>query len=233
VAAGLLAVAQGNAQTAATYHDRADRALQNFLTKFWNGGQQYLRRNYPDTGPLTGYWTYANGWDALLDGVERTGGQQYYGLIESFYLGQNERGWFAGYYDDECWMTLALLRAYDLTADSKYLNQAIALYADVETGWDTSCCGASPGGVWWDKAHTQKATAANAGAALAGARLYARTGNTSYLAFARQVYSFWYDNMGRSDHVSSGRPLLAGRQRGLVAVHLQRRPDARRRRGTF
>jgi predicted alpha-1,6-mannanase (GH76 family) len=131
----------------------------------------------------------------LLDGVERTGGAQYAGLIESFYLGQNSRGWTNDYYDDECWMTLALIRAYDLTTNIVYLNQAQALYADVQGGWDNTCCGSPVGGLWWDKAHTQKATAANAGAALAGAKLYQRTTNIAYLTFAQQVYSFWWANM--------------------------------------
>jgi hypothetical protein len=75
------------------------------------------------------------------------------------------------------------------------LDQAQALYADVQTGWDTTCCGPNVGGVWWNKAHTQKATAANAGAALAGARLFLRTTNSAYLDFAQQVYSFWFTNM--------------------------------------
>jgi predicted alpha-1,6-mannanase (GH76 family) len=185
----------GFAQTAATYHARADQALQSFLLKFWDGGQQYLSQNYPSSNSLTGYWTFAQGWDALLDGVERTGGRQYLGLIESFYLGQNQRGWYSGYYDDECWMTLALMRAYDLTTNLTYLNEAQAIYADIEGGWDNTCCGPAVGGLWWDKAHTQKATAANAGAALAGARLYERTGNAAYLSFAQQVYSFWFTNM--------------------------------------
>ncbi|HTL16060.1 MAG TPA: glycoside hydrolase family 76 protein [Patescibacteria group bacterium] len=183
------------AQTAAIYHARADQALQSFLLKFWNGGQQYLRNSFPDNGTLTGYWTYANGWDAVMDGVERSGGEQYWGLIESFYLGQDERGWFSAYYDDECWMGLALMRAYDLTHDLKYLAQAQNLYGDVMAGWDSTCCGPQKGGVWWDRAHTQKATAANAGAALLGARLYERTANPTYLQFAEQVYSFWYSNM--------------------------------------
>jgi len=182
-------------QAVATYHDRADRALQSFMLKFWRGDQQYVRQQFPDNGALTGYWTYANAWDAVLDGVERTGGEQYVGLIETFYLGQDERGWWAGYYDDECWMTLALMRAYDLTGNAKYLTQAQALYGDIMGGWDTTCCGAIKGGVWWDRGHTQKATAANAGAALAGARLYERTGVSSYLNFSQQVYSFWYSNM--------------------------------------
>lgn len=188
-------VQTGQGQSAATYHARADQALQSFLLKFWNGGQQYLRNRYPSDGSLTGYWTYANGWDALLDGVERTGGAQYAGLIESFYLGQNSRGWTNDYYDDECWMTLALVRAYDLTTNSVYLNQAQALFADVQGGWDTTCCGPNPGGVWWNKPHTQKATAANAGAALAGTRLYQRTTNVAYLNFAQQVYWYWWSNM--------------------------------------
>ena len=183
------------AQSAAEYHRRADAALQSFLLRFWNGGQQYLQQQFPANGSLTAYWTYAQGWDALADGVERTSGLQYRGLLDSFYAGQDARGWFSGYYDDECWMTLVLTRAYDLTADPKYLNQAQTIYADVMAGWDTSCCGTPTGGVWWDKAHTQKATAANGGAALAGARLYQRTGNATYLSFAQQVYSYWYANM--------------------------------------
>jgi predicted alpha-1,6-mannanase (GH76 family) len=186
------------AQTAAEYHRRADLALQSFLLRFWNAGSQYLQQQYPANGSLTAYWTFAQGWDALADGVERTSGLQYYGLLDSLYYGQDAKGWSSSYYDDECWMTLVLTRGYDLTADPKYLTQAQAIYADIMAAWDTTCCGTPTGGVWWDKAHTQKATAANAGAALAGARLYQRTGNASYLSYAQQVYSYWFANMVNS-----------------------------------
>jgi predicted alpha-1,6-mannanase (GH76 family) len=190
------------------FHQRADTALQSFLLKFWDGPNQYLRHRYPSDGSLTGYWTYANGWDAVLDGVERSGKSQYYGLIETFYLGQNQRGWGADYYDDLCWMTDTLLRSYDLTGDVKYLNQAKSIFANVQAAWDVTCCGSTPGGVWWDKAHTQKATASNAGAALAASRLYRRTGSASYLTFARQVFSYWSAQMVNSstgqvcDHIN-------------------------------
>lgn len=187
-----------HAQVPADSHSQADQALQSYLLKFWSGSRQYLRNLFPSDGTLTGYWTYANGWDAVMDGVERTSGLRYSGWIETFFLGQDQRGWYANYYDDECWMTLALLRAHDLTGDSKYLVQAQVLYADIMNGWDTNCCGVVSGGLWWDKAHTQKATAANAGAALAGARLYRRTSNATYLNFAQQVYSFWYANMANA-----------------------------------
>src|SRR4051812_12776901 len=75
----LLSASGVRAQTVATYHDRADKALQSFLLKFWDGSNQYLRHRYPADGTLTGYWTYANGWDAVMDGVERTGKLQYLG----------------------------------------------------------------------------------------------------------------------------------------------------------
>ncbi|HUS37267.1 MAG TPA: glycoside hydrolase family 76 protein [Verrucomicrobiae bacterium] len=182
-------------QTPANYHQRADEALESFLLKFWDGPNQYLRHRYPSDGALTGYWTFANGWAALVDGVERSGKSQYYGLIDTFYDGQNQRGWGSDYYDDLCWMIDSLLRSYDLTGDSKYLNQAKSIFANVQAAWDVSCCGSVRGGVWWDKAHTQKATASNAGAALAAARLYRRTGAAAYLTFARQVFSFWSTQM--------------------------------------
>jgi hypothetical protein len=82
-----------------------------------------------------------------------------------------------------------------LTGDVKYLNQAKVLYADIMGGWDTSCCGSVPGGMWWDKTHTQKAAPSNSGAALAGARLFQRTGTAAYLTFAEQVYWYWHSNM--------------------------------------
>src|SRR5690349_20030863 len=58
--------------------------------------------------------------------------------------------------------------------------------------WDTTCCGSTPGGDWWDTAHTQKATAANAGPVIAAALLYQLTGCTRCLSFAQEVYNFWW-----------------------------------------
>ncbi|EPX56895.1 Serine O-acetyltransferase [Cystobacter fuscus DSM 2262] len=191
----LLWAPSASAQSAADYHARADKALQSYLLKFWKADAQYLHASYPSNGSTTGYWTYANGLDAVLDGVERTNKQQYLGLIETFYLGQEQRGWFVDYYDDEAWMSLALIRAYDLTGDAKYLNKAKELYADIRNAWDTTCCGTTRGGIWWNRAHTQKATASNAGPVIAGVRLYRRTGDASYLSFAQQVYDYWFNNM--------------------------------------
>ena len=188
-------LATSNLSAQSLYNDRADAAVQSFLLKFWSGSDQYLRHQYPSDGQLTGYWTYANGWNSVLDSIERTGRTRYNGWIEGFYIGQNERGWASDYYDDECWMCMALIHAYDLASDSKYLSRAETIFTEVQNAWDTTCCGTTPGGVWWDRAHSQKATASNAGAAFVAARLYRRTGNAAYLTFARQVYAYWFAQM--------------------------------------
>lgn len=190
-------------------HQHADTALAALLTGFWSGPEQYLTATSPSSGALTGYWTYAQAFDALLDGVERTGGERYQGLIRSFYDGRGARGWLVDYYDDETWMTLALMRAFDLTGDPEYLERAKTLFADIMAAWDTTCCGDYPGGIWWNKQHTQKATASNAGPVIAGVRLSERTNDASYLEFARKAYAFWMTNMVNPqnyaiyDHLSS------------------------------
>jgi predicted alpha-1,6-mannanase (GH76 family) len=166
------------------------------LLRYWSPSAKYLLANAPSPdGAVTGYWTFAQALDAVLDGVERTNGARYGGWIEGLYLAQDARGWSRDYYDDENWMALALLRGYSRNHDSKYLNRAKSLYSDIEAAWDTTCCGAHPGGLWWDRPHTQKATAANAGAVITGVRLAAISGDASYLAFAKQVYAFWRANM--------------------------------------
>ncbi len=173
---------------AATAHARADASLERMITGFWNETSQYFDATEPANGRLTGYWTFAQAFDAVLDGVERTTGRKYFTYIETLYAAQNARGWSSPYYDDESWMVLALLRAFDMTAERAYLDRALTLYQDIAAAWDSTSV--APGGIWWNRTHTQKATASNAGPVIAGARLTARTGDAAHLAFARKVYDF-------------------------------------------
>lgn len=93
-------------------------------------------------------------------------------------------------------MALALIRAFDVTGKQAYLTRAESLFTDImTTADDTSCCGAVKGGLWWDRPHTQKATASNAGAVVTAVRLYQHTNQAPYLAFAKRVWKFWDDNM--------------------------------------
>jgi predicted alpha-1,6-mannanase (GH76 family) len=185
-----------DAAAALQAHADADDAVEAMLLAFFDPGQKYLDATRGTT-TLTGYWTYQQAWDAVLDAVERHqgSGTRFTGTLRTFYETQNAIGWSRDYYDDENWATLALIRAYDLTGDATYLVEAKTLYADIMAAWDTTCCGTTAGGLWWDRAHTQKATAANAGAVVSGARLYERTNDAQYLTFAQQAFTFWAANM--------------------------------------
>jgi len=66
---------------------------------------------------------------------------------------------------------------------------------DIMGGWDTQCCGEFPGGIWWDKVHSEKATASNGGPIVLAARLYQATLNITYLQFAEEVYAYWWQEM--------------------------------------
>src|SRR5688572_22255083 len=79
-------------------HERADRALDALLLGFWNEEERYLNETAPANGNVTGYWTYAQAFDALLDGVERTQGERYVEHVRSFYDGRAERGWLVDYF---------------------------------------------------------------------------------------------------------------------------------------
>ncbi len=187
-------VAGDTSITDATWHARADAATASLLLHFWRGSDSYLTAtNARDSDAQ--YWNFAETFESLLDTVERNHGARFAGWPAALAAAQRSRGFSRNWYDDENWMTLALLRAYDLTGDESLLDEAKTLYADIEAGWDTSCCGSAPGGIWWDRAHTQKATAANAGPVIAGVRLAARTGDTSTLAFAQKVYAYWRAHM--------------------------------------
>lgn len=53
------------------------------------------------------------------------------------------------YYDDNAWMVLTFLEAYDLTRDGRYLDRAKAAMAFVLSGEDDTL----GGGIWWHEKH--------------------------------------------------------------------------------
>ncbi|MEK7952961.1 glycoside hydrolase family 76 protein [Luteolibacter soli] len=73
------------------------------------------------------------------------------------------------YYDDNAWMVLTFLEAYELTGESRYLKRAEETLKFVTSGWDEEL----GGGIWWHEAHKGdgKNTCVNGPAALGCFRL--------------------------------------------------------------
>lgn len=68
------------------------------------------------------------------------------------------------YYDDNAWMVITYLEAYELTGESRYLKRAGETLDFVMSGWDDE----AGGGIWWHERHMDgsKNTCSNAPAAV-------------------------------------------------------------------
>ena len=98
----------------------------------------------------------------------------------------------APFFDDNEWIGLDLVRAYDLLGDQRYLRQAAAVFRFVASGWDRNATNACPGGIFWtrDPANTDRNAVSTANGALLGAELYLRTGLRSDLHWAQAMYAW-------------------------------------------
>ena len=166
---------------------RANLAAARLVSRFWDRERDTMRATFPGDGHDAGYWIYAQAFDAVLDAAKRPDGKRFEPEVARFYDAQARRGFRRDFFDDETWMALALVRAHDLTGERRYLAEAKSLVDDVMAhGWVRG------DGVWWDRKHTQHATASNFGPVIAGVRLAARTHDARYLDFAERVYAHWY-----------------------------------------
>lgn len=108
------------------------------------------------------------------------------------YAGRYEtRGRAASWFDDNGWVGLAFVDAYDQTGDPRFLADAQrALDYILRAGWDRR-----RGGIWWNDAHSFKSGEAVVTAALLAVRLHAETGNDRYLAAARRIVDWTNANL--------------------------------------
>ena len=182
----------GGAATVYTYDwDKiADTSTSALVSAYWNAGGQYFVANNQGNSTFN-YWPQAHALDVLVDAYMRTQSSVYTGLMDQWFTGvplKNGGSFLGQYYDDEGWNALAMLRAYDVTKDTKWSDAAKAVWADIQTGWNDTM----GGGIAWQKQQLYyKNTPANGPACILAARLYERFGNPADLAWAQKIYSWW------------------------------------------
>lgn len=95
------------------------------------------------------------------------------------------------YYDDNAWVGLDLVHAYQLTSDALYLTMAQDELDFAVSGWDTSTTDGCPGGIYWeDVADSQRNTTANGANAELALELASFTGDPSDLTWATRIYGW-------------------------------------------
>jgi predicted alpha-1,6-mannanase (GH76 family) len=166
----------------------ADSSTLSLNQRFWNGAKYYNNASPSDN--QFGYWPQAHALDVLVDGYLRTNSSIYTGYMNDWKVGvkiKNGNTYLNEFYDDMQWIALAMLRTYDATQDTQWLNESIALWNDIITGWNTN----QGGGIAWRKSQLDyKNTPANAPACILSARLYKQTNEAKYLTWAQQIYNW-------------------------------------------
>ncbi|MGH9159149.1 MAG: glycoside hydrolase family 76 protein [Vicinamibacteraceae bacterium] len=151
----------------------------------------------PATGlwESTGWWNGANVLEVTINYSARTGSTRYLDVLANTFERHSAGHFLNDFYDDEGWWALAWIKAYDLTGEVRYLEMAKTIFADITTGWDTTC----GGGVWWSKARTYKNAIPNELFLTVAARLHQRTpgdeGPGSYLEWAERTWA-WFEASG-------------------------------------
>jgi uncharacterized protein YyaL (SSP411 family) len=91
------------------------------------------------------------------------------------------------FYDDNQWIAIACLDAYNRTRQQHYLDIAEIIYRFMMTGYDT----VSGGGLYWKEGDkTTKNTCSNGPGILVALQLYKITGNKNYLDTALALYKW-------------------------------------------
>ncbi|HEY6277486.1 MAG TPA: glycoside hydrolase family 76 protein [Streptosporangiaceae bacterium] len=105
-----------------------------------------LNAQYSGAYLRTHLWQGANAIRATIDYMQATGSRAYLGDLTATYRAHHFTDGFLGpYYDDESWWALTWIRAYQLTRNPAYLQQAKSVFAAITRGWTPSC----GGGLLW------------------------------------------------------------------------------------
>lgn len=164
------------------YQKRAFEVMEYIQKHFWDSKQDLYKEKSTEDG-LAFLWPAGVMFSALVGACrydKRFSSimRKYFEGLEGYWDGNAKvpgyepvktSGGNDKYYDDNAWMVITYLEAYELTKDSRYIKKAAETLKFVISGWDEEL----GGGIWWHVAHKGggKNTCVNAPAAVGCLRL--------------------------------------------------------------
>ncbi|WP_287455346.1 glycoside hydrolase family 76 protein [Leptolyngbya sp. UWPOB_LEPTO1] len=149
----------------------------------------------------TGLWDSANWWnaanalEATIEYSRLTDSLTYRGnIFNTFYQKPRYANFINPWFrDDDGWWAIAWIRAYDLTGEKRYLDQAKLIFWDMTKGWDNVC----GGGLYWHKRELNYKNAITNGLLLSvAAKLNLREPEDKrYLEWSQKIWK-WYQQSG-------------------------------------
>jgi hypothetical protein len=194
---------------------RANAALNRHF-----GTRHGLFNKHPDRQGYAGVWAAAQAIEGNLALARLPGGSVSKARIKAlfrslrFYWDGNAtpRGYDSGvrpplgpgghkFYDDNNWVGLAMVQAFDLIHDPSLLGRAEQIFELEKYGWDTNTGHPYPGGVFWTQSpkNNDRNTVSTAGAAQLGLQLYIRTGQMDDLSWAITMHDWVNRNLRAPD----------------------------------
>ena len=170
----------------------ADGMAQALVDNFWGASfeerpdRYFFNKASQQSDMGTGdYWPQAHAIDVITDAYLRTKDQKYYRMFDLWRQGMprfnfdarqgRRKGdpWWNAYVDDMEWHCLALIRIYEATDETIYLNKARQLYADwIWPQWGPEDEAPWYGGITWKTdVSKSKNACSNGPAAIIAARL--------------------------------------------------------------
>ncbi|MEP0918191.1 carbohydrate-binding protein [Leptolyngbya sp. DQ-M1] len=141
------------------------------------------------------WWNAANALEATIEYSRLTDSLTYRGnIFNTFYQKPRYANFINPWFrDDDGWWAIAWIRAYDLTGEQKYLDQAKFIFWDMTKGWDNVC----NGGLYWHKRELNYKNAITNGLLLSvAAKLNLREPNDKrYLEWSQKIWN-WYQQSG-------------------------------------
>jgi rhamnogalacturonyl hydrolase YesR len=95
------------------------------------------------------------------------------------------------YYDDNAWMVITFVEAYEVTRDGKYLRRAIDVLRYVLSGWDDKL----GGGIYWREDRKGKNTCSNGPSAVAALAVARHTDGAANVDWARKIVDWTRRNL--------------------------------------
>ena len=171
----------------------ADGMVGSLIQNYWGASfketpdRYYFNRKSQQADLGTGeWWPQAHAIDVITDAYLRTGKKMYYDIYDLWFQGMprynfgarqggREKGdlWWNPFVDDMEWHCIALIRIYEATKETRYLNKAREIYGDwIWSQWSPEDEEPWHGGITWKTdVRRSKNACSNGPAAIIAARL--------------------------------------------------------------
>jgi uncharacterized protein YyaL (SSP411 family) len=200
----------------AGYREKAEAQTAFIQDHFWDPQAKMYRDAFPPKPgglPFTTMWPNGVEWTVLVSATKydpaqyrpflyafREGMAKYWdsqpkGSPPGFNAYCSGPGGTDKYYDDNAWLALGFVEAYDVTHDPRFLQSARDTQNFVLSGWDNTL----GGGVFWSLSHKSKNTCSNAPTAAAALRLYQADGDRTQLDWAEKIRTWTNSKLEDTD----------------------------------